>query len=140
MVGLSDHTMGTIVSTTGVALGAALIEKHFTLSRDEGGPDAAFSMEPEELRSLVVESKRAYKAIGKVSYAISVKEKNSAMFRPSIWTAKDLKSGDILSQDNLIIRRPGNGLPPKLYNDLIGKKLVKDISYGQILSKDSIIN
>ncbi|MCA9725899.1 MAG: pseudaminic acid synthase, partial [Kurthia sp.] len=114
-VGLSDHTMGTGVAVAAVALGATVIEKHFTLSRADGGVDAAFSMEPAEMKALVEETERAWQAIGKVTYGPTEKEKASLKFRRSIYVAKDIQAGESFTEENIRIVRPGYGLEPKYY-------------------------
>lgn len=133
-IGLSDHTMGIGVSVASVALGATVIEKHFTLSRADGGVDAAFSMEPEEMKQLVIETERAWQALGKVSYDLTEKEKASLKFRRSLYIIEDMKVGEVLSEKNLRAIRPGYGLPPKHYEDLLGKKVVKDVKKGTPVS------
>jgi pseudaminic acid synthase len=129
-VGLSDHTMGVGVSVASVALGATVIEKHFTLNRADGGVDSSFSMEPGEMAQLVVETERAWQALGQVSYGITEAEKPSLLFRRSIYIAQDLKSGDALTRENLRCIRPGLGLPPKYYEMLLGRKVNKDVKRG----------
>jgi pseudaminic acid synthase len=129
-VGLSDHTMGIGVSVASIALGATVIEKHFTLSRADGGVDAAFSMEPAEMNALVLETQRAWEALGKVTYGPTEKELKSMKFRRSLYIIKDLKNGDILTKENLKVIRPGYGLPPKYYEQLLGKTVQKDVSAG----------
>jgi pseudaminic acid synthase len=137
-VGLSDHTMGVGVAVASVALGATLIEKHFTLARADGGVDSAFSLEPDELRSLVVETQRAWQALGKVSYGQTEKEKRSLQFRRSLYVVKDIKAGDELTTDNLRAIRPGLGLPPKYYDKLLGKKISRDVKRGTALNWDLV--
>jgi N-acetylneuraminate synthase len=122
-VGLSDHTMGVGVACASVALGATVIEKHFTLNRADGGVDSTFSLEPEEMKLLVTETKRAWEGLGKVSYGITEAEKKSLIFRRSIYIAEDVKEGDVLNEKNLRCIRPGFGLPPKFYEMLLGKKV-----------------
>lgn len=122
-VGLSDHTMGVGVAVASVALGAAVIEKHFTLSRADGGVDSAFSLEPEELEALVVETERAWQALGKVTYGPTEAEKNSLAFRRSIYIAHDVMEGDVLTRENLRCIRPGLGLAPKHYESLLGQRV-----------------
>lgn len=129
-VGLSDHTMGVGSPCASIAYGASVIEKHFTLSRAEETVDSAFSLEPDELTSLVIETKRAWEAIGKVSYGKTDAEKNSAMFRRSVYVSKDIKKGEKFSKDNLRIIRPGYGLEPKYFDLLIGKVSNKDLRKG----------
>jgi N-acetylneuraminate synthase len=128
--GLSDHTMGIGAACASVALGATVIEKHFTLSRAEGGVDSAFSLEPEEMKSLVIESKRAWQSLGKISYGLTEPEKKSLMFRRSLYICKDLKSGDVLTPENIRAIRPGLGLSPKYYEMLIGKKVACEVKRG----------
>lgn len=129
-VGLSDHTMGIGVALASVALGATMIEKHLTLSRADGGVDAAFSMEPAEMRSLVMETERAWKALGKINYGPTEVENPSLRYRRSLYIVQDMKSGDTLTKENLKIVRPGYGLPPKYYELILGKTVNKDIRAG----------
>lgn len=129
-VGISDHTLGIGVSVASVALGASVIEKHFTLKRSDGGVDAAFSMEPAEMKALVTESERAWQAIGHVTYGPTEAEKKSLTYRRSIYVAKDVKAGDILTKENLKIIRPGLGLAPKYYPHLLGKTVKKNLAAG----------
>lgn len=129
-VGLSDHTMGIGVAVASVGLGATIIEKHFTLSRDAGGVDSAFSMEPQEMSSLVIETKKAWQALGHVSYGPTEKEKSSLKYRRSLYVAKDMKAGEIFNKNNLRVIRPGYGLPPKYYDVLLGKKVNQDVKIG----------
>jgi len=133
-VGLSDHTMGIGVAISAVALGATVIEKHFTLARADGGVDSSFSMEPDEMRSLVVETERAWQALGKVSYGPTGEEKKSLAFRRSLYITKDLKQGDELNVSNVRAIRPGYGLPPKNIDLLLGKKVNKDVKRGTPLT------
>ena len=133
-VGLSDHTMGLGAAVTSVALGATVIEKHFTLSRAEGGVDSAFSLEPDEMHSLVIETKRAWQALGKVIYGPTEKEKKSLIFRRSLYIVKDMKKGDVLTKGNLRAIRPGLGLSPKYYEMLLGKRVNRDVECGTAVS------
>lgn len=135
-VGLSDHTLGVGAAVASVALGATVIEKHFTLSRADGGVDAAFSMEPQEMKALVEESKRAWEALGRVSYGPTEKEKVSMKFRRSLYIVKDMKAGDVLSKDNMRSVRPGYGLEPKYLDVLLGKHVVRDVTRGTPVSWD----
>lgn len=135
-VGLSDHTLGIGVSIASVALGATVIEKHFTLSRAEGGVDSSFSMEPQEMAELVRECKAAYKALGEVSYEISSQE--SKLGRRSLYVVEDMKKGDVLTEKNLRSIRPGYGLEPKYFDDVLGLKVVKDVKRGTALSWDML--
>jgi len=132
-VGLSDHTLGIGAAVASVALGATVIEKHFTLDRSNGGVDSAFSLEPNEMKSLVVEVERAWMALGKVSYGTIETEKRSLQFRRSLYISKDIEEGETLTPDNLRCIRPGYGLAPKHYDDLLGKKITKDVPRGTAL-------
>lgn len=129
-VGLSDHTLGIGTAIASVALGATVIEKHFTLSRADGGVDAAFSIEPEEMRSLVTESERAWQALGSVTYGITPSEQASLMFRRSLYITKDMNTGEYLSENNMRAIRPGLGLAPKYYDMLIGKRVNRSVKRG----------
>ncbi|MGE9754086.1 pseudaminic acid synthase [Bacillus inaquosorum] len=137
-VGLSDHTMGTGVAVASVALGATVIEKHFTLSRADGGVDSAFSLEPSELKELVVETGRAWQALGQITYGPTDEEKASLKFRRSIYVKKDIKAGEIFTKDNIKVVRPGYGLEPKFYDVIIGRTAKKHIAAGTPLKWDSI--
>jgi N-acetylneuraminate synthase len=137
-VGLSDHTMGVGVAVASVALGATVIEKHFTLRRADGGVDAAFSLEPEELHSLVVETARAWCALGNISYGPTENEKASKVFRRSLYVALDMKAGEIFTRDNLRAIRPGLGLPPKYYELFLGKPVRCDVKKGTPVNWDLI--
>lgn len=137
-VGLSDHTMGVGVSVASVALGATVIEKHFTLSRSEGGVDSSFSMEPVEMKQLVVETERAWQALGKISYGMIDSEKKSLQFRRSLYIVESLKAGDRLNINNLRAIRPGLGLPPKYLNTVLGKAVNSDVPKGTALTWDMI--
>ena len=129
-VGLSDHTMGVGVSVAAVALGATVIEKHFTLCRADGGVDSSFSLEPAELVSLVAETEQAWQALGLVSYGPTEREKASLQFRRSLYVAVDMKAGDLFTSDNLRIVRPGKGLPPKYYEMLLGRAVKENAKKG----------
>jgi pseudaminic acid synthase len=137
-VGLSDHTMGVGVAVASVALGATLIEKHFTLARADGGVDSAFSLEPDELQTLVVETERARLALGKVCYGQTEKEKRSLQFRRSLYVVRDMNAGDRFTPDNLRAIRPGLGLPPKYYDRLLGKHVIHDVKKGTPVSWELI--
>jgi len=132
-VGLSDHTLGLGVSVASVAHGATVIEKHFTLNRADGGVDSAFSMEPAELAQLVVESERAWQALGKVSYGPIEAEKKSLQYCRSLYVVKDLKKGDILTRDNVRAIRPGFGLLTKYLDVVLGQTVTHDVSRGTAL-------
>jgi pseudaminic acid synthase len=137
-VGLSDHTTGTGVAIAAVALGATVIEKHLTLSRADGGVDSAFSLEPDELRTLVGETERVWQAMGTVTYGPTMSEKPSMQFRRSLYVAQDMWAGDAFTPENLRIVRPGLGLPPKHFDDLLGRRINRDARKGTALSWDMV--
>lgn len=138
-VGLSDHTMGTGVAVAAVALGATVVEKHFTLNREDGGVDASFSMEPEEMKALVIETERAWQSIGKITYGPTEKEKASLKFRRSIYVAETIKAGDVFTEENIRIVRPGYGLEPKYYPTLLGKIAKKGYDMGTPIKFEDLI-
>jgi pseudaminic acid synthase len=138
ITGISDHTMGIGVSVAAVALGARVIEKHFTLRRSDGGVDSSFSLEPEELKSLVEESERAFLALGKVFYGIQEAEMKSIQFKRSIFVSSDIRKGEIFSESNLKIIRPAMGLAPKYWNQVIGRKALKDLKKGEPLKREYV--
>jgi pseudaminic acid synthase len=138
-VGLSDHTLGNGTSIAAVTLGATVIEKHFTLNRSEESVDSAFSMEPNELRLLVSETKAAWNSLGSIHYGPSDEEMASLVFKRSIYVKKDLKKGDKLSRQNISIIRPGLGIKPKYFEQLIGKKINCDIKTGSPLKWSLIV-
>lgn len=137
-VGLSDHTGGVGVSVASVALGATLIEKHFTLSRADGGVDAVFSLEPEELRVLVAESERAWQALGGVSYGAGEKERKSLAFRRSLYVVRDIRAGEAFTPENVRAIRPGYGLAPKYLDMVLGRRARVDLKRGTALTLDMI--
>lgn len=132
-VGLSDHTLGIGVSVASVALGATVIEKHFTLNRTDGGVDSTFSMEPSEMAQLVVETERAWQALGQVSYGSTEAERKSIQFRRSLYVVRDLKAGDVLTRENVRAIRPGWGLPTKYLEQVLDKKVSVDVKRGTAL-------
>ena len=134
VTGLSDHTIDNITAITSVAMGASIIEKHVTLDRQGGGPDDSFSLEPDELASLVTNAKTAWEALGEVSYDLKESEKGNKIFRRSLYAVKEIKAGDVLSAENCRSIRPGFGLPPREYEKVLGKVAKKDIEYGTALS------
>jgi N-acetylneuraminate synthase len=138
-VGLSDHTMGVGVAVAAVALGATVIEKHFTLSRAEGGVDSAFSLEPAELESLVQESERAWQALGQVRYGPTEAEQKSLVFRRSIYVSADIAAGEPFTRSNIRIVRPGLGAPPHLFEQLLGRTARQTYSCGSPLSLDQLL-
>lgn len=129
-VGLSDHTMGLGVSVASVALGASVIEKHFTLNRADGGVDSAFSMEPVEMTQLVLETERAWKALGHVAYGPTEAEKKSLQYRRSLYVVHDIEAGGVLTKENLRAIRPGLGLPTKYLEAVLGKTVNQDVKRG----------
>ena len=137
-VGLSDHTLGIGTSVASVALGARVIEKHFTLNRAEGGVDSAFSMEPLEFKSLVEESERAFLSLGEVKYGILPDEIKSLTFKRSIYVIKDMKEGDVFTKDNIRIIRPGLGASPQYFDMFLGKKINQTVIKGTALTFDLI--
>lgn len=135
-VGLSDHTMGCGAAIAAVALGAVLIEKHFTLARADGGVDSTFSLEPAEFALLRSESERAWQSLGRVTYGGTAAEEKSRAFRRSLYVAAAMKAGEAFTPANLRIVRPGFGLPPKFYDTLLGKRINRDAEAGTALSWD----
>lgn len=135
-VGLSDHTMGVGAAVAAVALGASVIEKHFTLARADGGVDSAFSLEPAELKSLVDETAAAKAALGTVAYGPSAADRPSLRYRRSLYIAQDMKAGEVLTPQNLRSIRPGLGLPPKHFEKLIGKRVNRAVERGTPMSWD----
>ena len=133
-VGLSDHTMGVGVSVAAVAHGATVIEKHFTLSRADGGVDSAFSIEPAEMTQLVAETQRAWQSLGRVSYGPSEAEVKSLQYRRSLYIIQDLKAGDLLTRATVRAIRPGLGLPPKYLEEVLGRTLNQDVARGTALN------
>ena len=129
-VGLSDHTLGIGAAVASIALGATVIEKHFTLSRAEGGVDAAFSLEPAEMSQLVEECRAAYEALGEIGYMVQEQEKKSLAFRRSLYVAEDMKAGEAFTEKNLRRIRPGLGLAPKYYDIILGRRVNKDVERG----------
>lgn len=138
-VGLSDHTMGCGVAVAAVGLGAVLVEKHFTLRRSDGGVDSAFSLEPAEFRMLRDESERAWQALGRITYGGTASEEGSRVFRRSLYIARDMEEGEALTRENLRIVRPGYGLPPKFYGDLLGKRVKRPLTLGTPVSWDLLV-
>jgi pseudaminic acid synthase len=135
-VGISDHTMGIGVAIVGVALGATVIEKHFTLSRADGGVDSTFSMEPHEMRALVADSERAWQALGEVSYGPTAAERKSLAFRRSLYVVRDMRAGEPFTKENLRAIRPGHGLQPKYYAQVIGRSVKAAVKRGTPVSWD----
>tara|TARA_B100000965_G_scaffold311441_1_gene271006 strand:+ start:27 stop:1055 length:1029 start_codon:yes stop_codon:yes gene_type:complete len=138
-IGLSDHTLGNTSAILSIALGAKVIEKHFTFDRSEGGPDAEFSMEPHELKDLSENISLAHKAIGVGSFEMKSAEESNIKFRRSIYVVEDIKEGETLTKDNVRRIRPGYGLKPKEYEKLIGSIANKDLDKGNPLKEDDFI-
>ena len=132
--GLSDHTGGIGAAVASVALGARVIEKHFTLNREDGGVDSAFSIEPDELKALVVESERAWESLGEVKYDVLKEENASLRFKRSIYIVKDIKAGETFNCENLRVIRPGDGMQPKYFEQILGRKARIDIERGTPLT------
>jgi pseudaminic acid synthase len=139
-VGLSDHTLGTAVSVASVALGASIIEKHFTLARADGGFDAAFSLEPDELRLLTESARHAWEALGNVSYVQKPSELPNAKFRRSLYVVRDIEAGEVFTSENIRSIRPSNGLPPKHYPEILGKTAAFHLKRGTPLSWAAVVD
>jgi N-acetylneuraminate synthase len=129
-VGLSDHTMGLGTAVAAVALGASVIEKHFTLNRGDGGVDSAFSLEPVELTALVAETERAWLSLGGVKYGPTDAEIKSLIFRRSLYVAEDMQRGESFTRRSLRVVRPGKGLHPRFYDQFLGKPVTRDVLRG----------
>jgi N-acetylneuraminate synthase len=134
--GLSDHTIGIELPIAAVSLGAKIIEKHFTLSRKDGGVDSAFSLEPDEFKQMVRSCANAAQAIGQASYGPTPAEEKSLVFRRSIYISQDVNQNDILSEKNVRVIRPGLGLKPKFYSQILGKKFKRGYPLGTPLRED----
>lgn len=139
-VGLSDHTLGTVASTAAVALGACVIEKHFTLAREDGGPDSTFSLEPDEFAELVSNSRIAWDALGQCDFQRSPSEILNCKFRRSLYIVEDIEFGQVFTEKNLRSIRPGFGMSPKYLFDVLGKKAAESIKRGTALRPDHILN
>jgi N-acetylneuraminate synthase len=137
-IGLSDHTPGTAASVAAVAMGACVIEKHFTLARSDGGPDAAFSLEPAEFTTLVNDCKAAWKSLGRVHYDVLGSESGSLQFRRSLYVVADVKAGATLTKANVRSVRPGNGLPPADLDKVLGRPATRDLARGEPLAWDML--
>jgi N-acetylneuraminate synthase len=130
VTGLSDHTLTNATAITSIALGASIIEKHFTLDRKAGGPDDSFSLEPKDLKALCTDIQTAWHALGSIDYSKKSSEEDNLIFRRSLYFVKDMKEGEIITESSIRSVRPGFGLPPKASNDLLGKSMVQAVSYG----------
>ncbi len=135
IIGLSDHTMGIGTSVAAVALGARVIEKHFTLRRADGGVDSTFSLEPEELKALSVETERAFLSLGSIQLNTQKAEEKSRQFKRSIYCSKDILMGETISSENVKVIRPGDGLSPRYYFDILGRKANKNIERGTPINR-----
>lgn len=138
VTGLSDHTPGSAAAVASVAVGGALVEKHFTLSRADGGADAAFSMEPGEFKQFVSDCKSAWRALGKVNYDLLGSERASVQFRRSLYAVRPVARGEAFTRDNVRSIRPGNGLAPKYLPQVLGRRAVRDITYGEPVAWDML--
>ena len=136
VTGLSDHTLDNTTAIASVVLGAAIIEKHFTLDRNGGGPDDSFSLEPEDLTALCRDSKTAWKALGRVDYGRKSSEQGNVQFRRSLYFVKDMKAGDVITKDCVRSVRPGYGLEPKYLDKLIGRAVAREISANTPVTED----
>jgi pseudaminic acid synthase len=130
VTGLSDHTLDNTTAITSVAMGASIIEKHFTLDRSGGGPDDSFSLQPDELFALCRDARTAWSALGKVDYGRKSSEQGNVKFRRSLYFVADMKSGDLIEKNAVRSVRPGFGIPPKFIDAILGKKLNRDVSSG----------
>ena len=135
-VGLSDHTPGSAAAVAAVAMGAVVIEKHFTLARSDGGPDSAFSMEPEEFRNMVNDIRMVKKALGRVNYSLTEKEKESVVFRRSLFVVRDMKQGEPFTSENVRCLRPGYGLHPRYLGQILERRAARDIAMGTPVAWD----
>jgi N-acetylneuraminate synthase len=133
-IGLSDHTLGIVVPVAAVALGACIVEKHFTLSREISGPDSRFSLEPKEFKEMVDSIRTVEKALGQVDYTIGKSEAKSLVFRRSLFVVEDVKAGETFTERNVRSIRPGHGLSPNHIKDILGKRAVRDVERGTPLN------
>lgn len=137
-VGLSDHTLGAVAATAAVSLGANVIEKHFCLSREIENPDASFSMEPDEFSRMVKDIRDAERALGRVQYGPTSQERDSIVFRKSIFVVSEIKKGEAFTEENIRVIRPGYGIKPKEYKNILGKHALVDLCYGEPLREEHI--
>ena len=137
-IGLSDHTLGIGAALAGVALGSVMIEKHFTLARSDGGIDSAFSIEPDEMRSLVVESINAQRSLGKVHYGATEQERPSIKYRRSLYIVENMRAGEVINKKNMRCIRPGLGLSPRYYEIILGRRIARDVEKGTALTWDLV--
>ena len=138
VTGLSDHTFGSAVAVASIALGGCVVEKHFTLRRAEGGPDSAFSLEPDEFRTLVEDCKRAWRALGQPTYDLQGSERGSVELRRSLYVVRDVAAGEEITNENVRSIRPGHGLPPKHMPEVLGRRASRDLKRGEPLNWDVV--
>ena len=138
VTGLSDHTLGNTTAIASIAMGASIIEKHFTLDRNGGGPDDSFSLEPGDLKQLCEDSKTAWQSLGRVNYETKKSEQENVIFRRSLYVVKDIKKGEVITRDNVRSIRPGYGLAPKCYEQVLGRTALVNMSFGMPLSLDNL--
>jgi pseudaminic acid synthase len=138
VTGLSDHTLDNTTAITSIAMGASIIEKHFTLDRNNGGPDDSFSIEPEELKNLCKDSKTAWESLGQINYERKKSEQNNVIFRRSLYAVQNIKAGEIFTKENVKIIRPGFGLAPKYFEQVMGRVALNDIDRGAPLSMEDL--
>jgi N-acetylneuraminate synthase len=138
VAGLSDHTPGTAAAVAAVALGASIVEKHFTLARADGGPDAAFSLEPDELRRLVEDCRSAWEALGEAAYRRGDAEAGNRQFRRSLYVVRDVPEGAVIGEADVRSIRPGHGLPPKALPEVLGRRAARDLARGEPLDWDMV--
>jgi pseudaminic acid synthase len=138
LTGISDHTISNSTSVAAIAFGACIIEKHFTLNRNGGGPDDSFSLEPDDMRNLCLDARNVWSALGQVNYKRKKSEKTNVKFRRSLYFVKDLKKGEVIKADSIRSIRPGFGLSPKFFDDIVGKHVNKDINFGTAVQNKHI--
>jgi pseudaminic acid synthase len=138
VTGLSDHTFGSAVAVASIALGGCVVEKHFTMRRADGGPDSAFSLEPDEFRTLVQDCKRAWRALGQPTYDLQGCERGSVEFRRSLYVVRDVAAGEEITDENVRSIRPGHGLPPKHMPEVLGRRASRDLKRGEPLNWDVV--
>jgi len=140
LVGLSDHTLDNVTAIASVVMGACIIEKHFTLDRQGGGPDDSFSLEPADLVALCHDTKTAWRALGEVNYGRKSSEIGNVKFRRSLYVVRDIKAGEIFTNQNIRSVRPGYGLPPKMLQDILGQRSARDVAFGSPVTWDMVID
>ncbi|MCL4155760.1 UNVERIFIED_CONTAM: hypothetical protein GTU68_000651, partial [Idotea baltica] len=137
-IGLSDHTLGMLVPIVATSLGATVIEKHFILDKSIGGPDASFSLDENEFKEMVIAVRNAEKSLGKISYQLTQKQESGKAFSRSLYIAKDVVKGDLINEQNIRSVRPGFGLHPKYFKEILGKKFTRNLEKGESLSLDMV--